>query len=63
MIKFQWEVQQLIGNEWENVWLIDDQPHQFHSKEEAQQELDEHFEDLDDSEIEYDKSDYRIVKL
>jgi hypothetical protein len=44
----------------ENVWTIDSKPHIFNSWKEAKAELEEHFTDMDDADMDYEPSDYRI---
>jgi hypothetical protein len=41
----RWEVLTLIGNHWENVWSIDDEPETFDSYGEASAALDEYLRD------------------
>ena len=41
----RWEVLTLIGNDWENVWSIDDEPETFDSYGEASAALDEYLRD------------------
>ncbi len=47
--KFEYEVQTytLCGG-WINCWTVDDQPQQFETIEDAQAELDEFFEEIED---------------
>jgi len=65
----RWEVQQLFGYDWENVWHEDDEPLTFRSKSEAQRELREFLKDVKDSVArgdmsdEYDPRDFRIVRV
>lgn len=63
----RWEVQTLIGNGWENVWELDEQPETFDSYDEADVALAEHLRDcqwavdaghLDDMP---DRDEFRIV--
>ena len=63
----RWEVQTLIGNDWENVWTCDDEPETFASHYEADAILAEHLRDcrmavdagdLDDMP---DRDEFRIV--
>ncbi len=44
----------------ENVWTIDGKPHIFNSWKEAKAELEEHFQDMQDADMDYEPSDYRI---
>lgn len=55
----QYEVQ-FMG---ENVWTIDGKPHIFNSFEDAESELSEHFEDMDDASMDYEPTDYRIEEI
>ena len=41
----RWEVLTLVGNDWENVWSIDEQPEIFESAAEADAALAEHLRD------------------
>ena len=47
----------------ENVWTIDDQPHIFNSWQDAESELEEHFEHLENADMDYEPDDYRIVEI
>lgn len=53
-------VEMHIGNGWENVWQLDDQPHTFATREEAEAELSEHFEDMQEAGMEFNPDEYRI---
>lgn len=44
----------------ENVWTIDGKTHIFNSWKEAKQELEEHFNDMQDADMDYESTDYRI---
>jgi len=44
----------------ENVWTIDSKPHIFNSWKEAKAELEEHFQDMQDADMDYEETDYRI---
>lgn len=63
----RWEVQHLIGSDWENISHEDagiDNPEgtpiTFDTQEEALRDLDEHFDDLKDAGMEYDRSEWRV---
>lgn len=49
-----------ICDGWINAWKVNDEPEFFDSFAEAVDALDDHLLDLDDSEIDYDRSEYRI---
>ena len=43
----RWEVLTLVGNYWENVWSIDDEPWTFASYTQAEEEIYEHIRDCE----------------
>lgn len=47
----------------ENVWTIDGKPHIFNSASEAALELADHFNDMDNANMDYEPSDYRIEEV
>ena len=53
----QWEVLTLIGDDWDNVWSIDDEPEIFESAAEADAALAEHLRDCQLAVDEGDMSD------
>ncbi len=60
-----YEVQTLIGSDWENVWHEDDHALTFTSEKKAREAVDEFFRDLEihDMADKYSRSDYRVVRF
>jgi CHASE3 domain sensor protein len=55
------KVQVLFGGE--NVWTENGQTQYFATYEEAEAELVEHFEDMDNAGMDYEPTDYRITEV
>jgi CHASE3 domain sensor protein len=55
------KVQVLFGGE--NVWTENGQTQYFATYEEAEAELQEHFEDMDNAGMDYEPTDYRITEV
>jgi len=69
MNRQQWEVQMLIGGEWENVWRDDARedtpegtPTRFPTREAARKALRDHRADMKDAGME-DGDSYRVAKV
>ena len=58
----RWEVLTLIGNHWENVWSIDDEPETFESHAEAIAALDEYLRDCSQAFLDGDMSDMPLER-
>ena len=43
----RWEVLTLVGDDWDNVWSIDDEPWTFASYTQAEEEIYEHIRDCE----------------
>ena len=48
------------GDGWINAWRVNDEPEFFDSFGEAVDALDDHLLDLDDNQMDYNRSEYRI---
>ncbi len=57
----RFEVQTLIGNDWENVWTEDDEPLTFDNPVEAETAMHDHLNDCQAAGIEVNPSDLRIA--
>ena len=60
-----YEVQTLtVVDGWVNTWHVDDELQTFSTKKEAEEAIDEFFDDLDDADMsdDYDRDDYRVVR-
>jgi hypothetical protein len=62
--KFEVQTSTIVDG-WINTWHEDDHPQTFASEKEAQEAIDEFFDDLEHAGMadDYDREDYRIVEL
>lgn len=64
-----YEVQTLIGDQWENIWTEDGQPQEFKTRQEAQAEIDQLIADTIEAAAEgsmaepYSRDNYRIFRI
>jgi hypothetical protein len=61
-MKFEVQTRFGIGN-WENVWHDGEELTYFNSPEEAQEELEDMFEEMELQGMDYDRDDYRIMQV
>ena len=47
----------------DNVWTVDGKPMLFNSWEEAEAELEDTFSDMENADMDYEPTDYRIVEI
>jgi len=59
----KFEVQTRFGDNWENVWHDGEDTSYFESPEEAQEEIDDLIEEMEEQGMDYDRNDYRIVPV
>jgi hypothetical protein len=60
----KYEVQTNFGNDnWENVWHDGEELTYFDTVEEAQEEIDDMIEEMEEQGMDYDRDDYRIMPV
>lgn len=64
----RFEILTLTGEKWENTGTVEVEGNKtikefFTSREDAQAELDEHFEDMEEANMDFDRDDYMIVQV
>ncbi len=62
VIRFEVQTQTIFDG-WINTWAVDDKPQSFTSHKDAEEAIDEFFDDLKDAGMadDYDRDDYRVV--